>query len=149
IARFQRYAELAPANPQALYYYAVSLWDPTRGEAANGEMDQAETLLRKALALDPKFGEAHLQLGILYSARQNHTAAVSAYRRAIESIPSLRLAHYRLGQALILLGEEALGRRELEIWNGLRSRTQEENEKAREKLFQFVYSTSPSETKHP
>ena len=141
IARFERYAAAQPTNPQALYYYAVSLWDPARQQPGAEEFAKVEALLHRALALKPAFAEAHLQLGILYSSRQNHSMAARAYEKAVDLNPSLSLAHYRLGQALVQLGDEERGRRQLEIWNRLRSREREENEKTRAQLSQFVYSS--------
>ena len=140
LVRFQRYAEAEPRNPQALFYYAVSLWNSAGEQPDSAGLAKVEALLRSTLALDAAFAEAHLQLGLLYSRQQNHTAAVSAYEQAIASNPSLRLAHYRLGQTLIHLGQEQHGRKELQIWNELRSREREESEKLRAQLFQFVYA---------
>ena len=118
----------------------MSLRDAAREQSGIAESAKAEALLQRALALNPALAEAHLQLGTLYSSQQNHSAAAGAYQRAIDLNPSLSLAHYRLGRALVLLGDPQQGKRHLDIWSELRSHEQEESEKARAELFQFVYS---------
>ena len=63
---------------------------------------------------------------------------------AVVTLLTSLMAH-RIGyrQTLLLLGEEQRGRAQLEIWKQLRSREQEETERARAQLFQFVYTGSP------
>jgi len=145
LRRFQSHAEAEPRDPRALFFYAVSLWNSSGEQPDSGDVAKVETLLRNALTLDPAFAEAHLQLGLLHSRQQNHAAAVQEYERAIKFNASLRLAHYRLGQALIQVGEEQRGKEQLEIWSQMRSMERAESEKAHSQLLQFVYSP-PAET---
>ena len=140
VKRFQNHAAAAPRDPQALYFYAVSLWNSSGEQPESGDLAKIEALLRNALALQPAFAEAHLQLGLVHSRQQNQTAAMRDYEQAIKFNPSLRLAYYRLGQTLIQLGEEQRGRKQLEIWNELRSTERAESEKTHSQLLQFVYS---------
>lgn len=140
LRRFQSHAESAPRDPQALYFYAVNLWNSSGEQPESGDLAKVETLLRNALALRPAFAEAHLQLGLVHSRQQNQAAAMRDYEQAIRFNPSLRLAYYRLGQTLIQLGEEQRGRKQLEIWNQLRSTERAESEKTHSQLLQFVYS---------
>lgn len=144
LGRFQSHAAAKPRDPEALFFYAVSLWNSSGEQPDSSDLAKVEALLRNALALDPSFAEAHLQLGLLYTRQQNHAAAVQEYERAIKFNASLRLAHYRLGQTLIQLGEEQRGRKQLEIWNQMRSMERAESEKAHSQLLQFVYS-APAE----
>ena len=95
VERLRRFAQLQPDNALANYYYAVSLWkqsasavDPGRdNERDNERSARVESLLQKAVHLDPKLGAAYLQLGILYSQRADFPRAISAYQKAIEVSP--------------------------------------------------------------
>jgi tetratricopeptide (TPR) repeat protein len=110
VDRLARFVELQPENPLASYYYAVGLLKESGKEAgkeslspAGGEHDEqprvqpengdarslfvrVESLLQKALKLDPKLGAAYLQLGKLYSQRGDLSRAISAYETAIAVI---------------------------------------------------------------
>ena len=80
--RMKRFTETNPGNARAYYYYALSSWKGTGG-GGEGTVDLAEVeaLLRKSISLDPRFGDAHLQLGIL----------LQDLHRDQEALPSLRL----------------------------------------------------------
>jgi len=113
-----RFAQLQPQNALANYYYAVSLWKQTEGEKSsendgeknNDRSARIESLLLKAVRLDPKLSAAYLQLGILYSERGNLARAISAYRGAIAAgsdlDDTLTQTHYRLAQAYLRNGEK-------------------------------------------
>lgn len=143
--RFERYVKAQPKSAQARFYYALSLWNSAAGDAETANRAKVEALVREALALDPKFADAHLQLGIIYSEQQNYAEAVREYRRTLELNPSLYVAHYRLGQALVRLGDEAGGEQELLIWRQQRSRQEAADEKERSQMLRFIYTTPGSD----
>src|SRR5271156_643269 len=60
ILRFRRFSELQPGNALALYYYAMSLWKGKRVEDPGFDLHQIESLLKKAVTLDPALPEAHV-----------------------------------------------------------------------------------------
>ena len=86
--RLERFALLQPDNPLANYYYAVSLAKESAVTADRdvGRSAQVESLLLKAVRLDPKLGAAHLQLGILYAQRADFARAISAYQKPSQSV---------------------------------------------------------------
>ena len=110
VDRLARFVELQPENPLASYYYAVGLLKESGKEAgkeslspAGGEHDEqprvqpengdarslfvrVESLLQKAVKLDPRLGVAYLQLGKLYSQRGDLSRAIPAYEKAIAVI---------------------------------------------------------------
>ncbi len=147
LARFQQYE---PDNPLANYYYAVSLWKQPAGRRASTDFNRAmESLLQKAVQLDPKFGAAYLQLGILYAQRADFPRAISAYQKAIEVSPeevgpqldqTLEEAHYRLAQAYQRTGDKTKAQEELELHRQLAKKTKEDAERKRREIQQFVIS---------
>src|SRR5215469_10105711 len=129
IERFQRFAELRPHDGQAVLDYAVSLWKGKRSETSAAYLDQIESLLRKSIALNPSSGEAHLQLGNLYSQRKQYGEAVPEYQEAIKLSTDLADAHFRLGQAYVHLGQKDLAQKELQLHQQLYERQLAETDK--------------------
>ncbi len=139
LARFQQYE---PGNPLANYYYAVSLWKwrQSVGALDDASSAQIEGLLQKAIQLDSKLGAAHLQLGILYAQRGDYTRAIPAYQKAIEVSPELEETHYRLAQAYLRTGDKTKAQEELELNRQLSKNTQDDAERKRRDIQQFVIS---------
>ncbi|MGA9236699.1 MAG: AAA family ATPase [Desulfobacterales bacterium] len=58
---------------------------------------EAETILRKAVALDPKNVEAHFVLGKIYTRSKDYARAIEAYQKAVGLDPDLADALFNLG----------------------------------------------------
>ena len=140
IQRFARFSQLQPDNGQAFYYYAMSLWKGKRAQDPSLERRQIETLLRKAVALDPKLAEAHLQLGNLYSDQTQYAESIPEYARALELNPNLADAHYRLGQAYVHTGEKDKAQEQFQVYQKLRAQHLADLDKQIADIRQFVYS---------
>src|SRR5450755_1081900 len=140
IQRFRRFAELQPRNPRASYYYAMSLWKGKRAQDPGLDLQQIESLLKKAIALDAKFAEAYLQLGNLYSDQNKYTESIPEYERALELTPELADVHYRLGQAYVHTGEKDRAQQQFQVYQQLRAEHLAEVDKQRADIRQFVYS---------
>lgn len=137
---FRRFAELQPKNGQAVYYYAMSIWKGKRSQDPNLDLGQIESLLKKAIALEPGLAEAHLQLGNLYSDQRKYAESIPEYVRASELNPDLADAHYRLAQAYVHVGEKDRGQEELKIYQQLNAQHLSDLDKQRAEVRQFVYS---------
>jgi tetratricopeptide (TPR) repeat protein len=74
----------------------------------------AETHLRRALALGANMRLAHLDLGILFAAKNDSDEAVRQFREAVRLDPSKPDAHYRLGRLYSSLGREQDARDEFD-----------------------------------
>lgn len=131
-ARMARFASLQPNNALANYLYAVTLWTRTH------DPHQARPLLEKAVALDPNFGRAFLQLGVVDANERNYTAAIAEYKRAADVTPDLEEAHYRLSETYRITGDRANAARELAIYNQLSKEKAGQIEQERRSLQQFV-----------
>jgi tetratricopeptide (TPR) repeat protein len=137
--RLQRFATLQPQNALANYYYAVSLWKARSSVAGDNALAQTESLLMKSTQLDPKLGEAYLQLGVVYAEEKETSKAVSAYERAIAATPDLAEAHYRLAQSYRQAGEPSKAKAELQQYEKISKEKAEETETERRQIQQFVY----------
>jgi tetratricopeptide (TPR) repeat protein len=149
VERLGRFMQLQPENALANYYYAVSLWKQSTSSMDSERSARVESLLQKAVHLDPKFGAAYLQLGILYSQRADFSRAISAYQKAIEVSPeesssevdeTLEVAHYRLAQAYLRTGNKTRAQEELQLHDRLAKKTKEKTERERREIRQFVIS---------
>jgi tetratricopeptide (TPR) repeat protein len=140
VERFRRFADLRPRDAQATFYYAISLWKGKRSETSQAYLDQVESLLKKAIALDPSFPEGHLQLGNLYSQRHQYAEAVPEYQEALRLSPNVPDAHFRLGQAYSHVGKKDLAEKEFQLHKQLYEQHLAEIDKQRSEIRQFVYS---------
>jgi tetratricopeptide (TPR) repeat protein len=138
--KLKRFAALQPENAMANYYYAISLWKGRKGPEDTEKLAQVQSLLEKAVHLDPKLGPGYLQLGILYSERKDFSKAVSAYQQTIEVNPSLEEAHYRLAQAYRQTGQKLKAQEELQVYDQISKRKAEDTERERHEIQQFVYT---------
>jgi tetratricopeptide (TPR) repeat protein len=146
--RLERFARLQPENAQANYYYAVSLWKQRRDPEDSKTWGQMESLLKKAILLDPKLAPAHLQLGILHAERKDFSQAIAEYEKAVESDPGRAEPHYRLAQAYKRVGETQKANLELRLYEQASRDAQEEIERQRHEMQQFVV-TSRERTSAP
>ena len=134
--RLRRFAQRQPDNPQALYYYALSLWNRQRNSETT--IARVESLLKKAVLLDNRYADGYVQLGILEADRRNFPEAIRDFQHAVTLQPNLTLAHYHLSQAYRRTGQKDRANRELEIFGQLRKQDQLETEKERSEVRQFV-----------
>ena len=79
-------------------------------------LERAILLFERALALDPRYVRAHLELGVAYAQKAGHLVAPEIYeralgplRRAIELRPRLPRAWRELGATYIAMGREDEG----------------------------------------
>lgn len=136
--KLARFVRDQPENALANYYYAIALWKRQRGSADLERLRQAEALLEKAVSINPKFGEAYLQLGILHSARGSFRQAIRAYEKAIEVTPQLGEAHYRLALAYQRIGEESKAQQEFQRYKLVEKTEAKAAERQRRELRQFL-----------
>ena len=71
---------------------------------SQGQWDQAERCCRTAIAADPAFGEAHVNLGVVLEARGQLDAAVSSYKEALRLNPQAQI-HVNIGITLTAQGK--------------------------------------------
>src|SRR5262249_39522437 len=89
--------------------FGAILWIVKRDE------DGAISCFRKAIALDPRYANAHISLGNVLQAKGKVDEAIACYREAIRLEPDYADVHCHLGRALLQKGQfhlavQALGR---------------------------------------
>jgi tetratricopeptide (TPR) repeat protein len=133
--KLARFSQNQPENAIANYYYAVAVWKKA-GNATVSE--QIESLLNKAVRIDPKFAAAYLQLGVVYSARGEIDKAVAALKNASAADPNLAEAHFRLGQAYKKMDDAAKAREEFQAYERIQKTEATVVEQQRREIQQFV-----------
>jgi tetratricopeptide (TPR) repeat protein len=117
--RLERFVETHPKNALAHFHYAMSLWKGSP-EALDAEgARKVETLLRRAVTLDPKLTKGFFELGVLLADQDRHNEAIEQLRRATALEPSLSQAHYRLAQLYQRTGRQDLAAKELQTFRQL------------------------------
>jgi tetratricopeptide (TPR) repeat protein len=136
--KLARFVAEQPANAFANYYYGLILRKRAKGSENPAGLARAKTFLEKAVSLDPKLGEAHLQLGILQAESGDFVRAVGAYQKAIEVSPQLGEAHYRLSLAYERMGEEAKAEQEMQTYKQIEKAEADELEREQRERRQFL-----------
>jgi superkiller protein 3 len=93
-----------------------------------GDADAASASMRRAIALQPGYADAHHTLGAILKERRQWQDAATALRRATELRPDLWSARYTLARVLEQSGDAAAGRRQLAEAERLRQRAGLEHE---------------------
>lgn len=139
VEKLQRFVAQQPDSAEANYYYAVSLWKLRQGAQDAARTAQVESLLERAIRLDPNFAAAYLQLGILHSEDKDYPQAIVDYQLAIHADPKMREAHYRLAQAYRQAGDASQAEAELQRCDQLAKESADQVERERHEIRQFVY----------
>lgn len=144
--KLARFVLQQPANSLAYYLYAMAILK-RREQSVERTTQEAEKLLTRAVAIDPKCGDAYVQLGILSASQRNFQKAISFYTKAIEANPEQGEAHYRLGVAYDRIGESTKAKQEFKLHDEIQKREAEAIERQRRELKQFVII--PGSTSRP
>jgi tetratricopeptide (TPR) repeat protein len=136
--KLARFVQDQPNNAVANYLYAMSLWKRQEQPADQRALQQVETLLAKAVTIDPKYVDAYLQLGIFYSAQHDYEKAISFHTKAIEVDPQLSEAHYRLGVAYDRTGDPAKAKNEFLLHDEIEKQQSAAVERQRREIKQFI-----------
>jgi len=136
--KLTRFLQKQPNSPLANYLYAMAVWKRQEQRADQRALQQVETLLTKAITIDPNCVDAYLQLGILYSSRHNYEKAIGFYTRAIEADPQLGEAHYRLGVAYDRTGQQVKANKEFLLHNEIEKQQAAAVERQRREIKQFL-----------
>ncbi len=83
-------------DPRGAKYY----YDLGHGFHSQGNLNEALSNYRKALALNPGYVEAHVGVGAISHVQGRFEEAAGSYRKALEIKPDYAEAHYNLGNAL-------------------------------------------------
>jgi tetratricopeptide (TPR) repeat protein len=136
--KLAQFAEQQPANAAANYYYAFSLIKRQKDGRAGGDPRAAQTLLEKAVRLDPKYGAAYVALGSLADQRGDFAQAIKNYQQAIAVSPQLSEAHYRLSLAYKRAGDDAAAKHEMESYQSAENLESAQAEEQNRDLKQFL-----------
>jgi tetratricopeptide (TPR) repeat protein len=124
--RLGRFVETHPKNALAHFHYAMSLWKGSPEALGAEGVQKVETLLRRAVTLDPRLTKGFFELGVLLSDQERHAEAIEQLRRAIALEPSLSQAHYRLAQLYQRTGRQDLAAKELQTFRQLTGKGSED-----------------------
>jgi len=132
------FVQQEPDNVDANYLYAMSILKYQEQAPDKQAVQHATDLFEKAVAIDPKCGEAYLQLGIISSSKRSFVTAIDFYKKAIEANPQLADAHYRLAMAYDRTGQPSKAKHELLLHDQIKQQQADAVERQRREVKQFL-----------
>ena len=116
---FKSYLSGGVNDPWAEYYYGLMLYLNARAERG-ADFSDAKLHLQRALALNPRFAEAHLQSALIAEAEGRLQDSLHSLEQAVRMDPALAAAHYRLALAYQRFGEKEKAMVEMELFKNLK-----------------------------
>ncbi len=132
--KLARFVAMRPEDALANYFYAMAVWKH-EGQPAR---ERVMNMLTKAVTVDPKCGDAYLQLGVMEAGQQEYGRAIGYYEKAIAANPQMTEAHYRLGVAYDRAGEKDKAAMEFAVHDQLEKEQAAEVERQRKEVKQFL-----------
>ena len=83
---------------------------------ANGQLDHAGKKLLKAIELDPNYGHAHFNLGVLRYRQHNYGEALEHFSNAVSADPALTQTYLNLGTTYVAMGKFQAA---IDVWKQL------------------------------
>ncbi len=117
---FRAYLGKEPRDPWAYYHYGIMLFLEAQARLTR-DFEAAKSNLNKALALNPDFAEAHLQMGVIEQAEGRLQESVQSLARAIRINPNLPAPHYRLALVYQRLGDKEKSKEQFDLFEKLKS----------------------------
>jgi tetratricopeptide (TPR) repeat protein len=111
IATFGRVIEIKP-DLYLPYYYYGKLASKEGGKKTGEAIEK----LRKAIALNPTFADAHYELGKALAQAGRPEEAIGELNRSLELNPSLAQSHYQLGLVYKKLGDQTRSAEQLRLF---------------------------------
>ena len=144
-ARLQTFIRRDARDAELNYYLAMCLWRSKPNESNVDLNVQVESLLKQALALDPEYVDACLQLANLYAEQHKYEEAIEQYERAIKMNANSANIHYRFGQALARAGHQARAQEEFAVFERLRKSESDATNREQSEIQLFVYTMRKSD----
>jgi tetratricopeptide (TPR) repeat protein len=144
--RLQRLAERYPENSQIVLCYGAALLHQAMTSGRADSLDTAQSLLEKAVRLDPRLALAHLELGNLYAERKQDSNAIARFREAIRLDPNSEMAHYKLAQIYRNTNSLELAGQELSLYQKLSRNHRDQMAQTRSTIRQFVLARPSADT---
>jgi Flp pilus assembly protein TadD len=134
---FARYYQLHPEDANAAYFYALMLVHRNSADTIKASVD-AETLLKRAIQLEPLFAKAHLQLGNVYLDGRDYTHAAEEFATALRLDPGLWETRYKLSAAYKRTGQLELADQQMRLFLAKKSQNASENQASGPQLEEFL-----------
>ena len=111
--------EVAPNSAKLNFHYGLELVK-NGNEAATPEekkswYEKAKTVFQKAIEIEPKYHDAHAQLGLAFYRDKNYEKALEYYNAALKYRPQFPLVHSNMGTLYSEMGDNAKAKELYEI----------------------------------
>jgi tetratricopeptide (TPR) repeat protein len=117
---FKAYLGKEPRDPWAHYHYSVMIFAQTQAESPS-DFSVVKSHLAAAVALNPNFAEAYLQMGFVAQAEESLEESIQFMEKAVRIDPRLPAAHYRLALVYRRAGNIEKSKAEFESFEKLKA----------------------------
>ncbi|MGB9075358.1 MAG: tetratricopeptide repeat protein [Terracidiphilus sp.] len=138
--RLARNVQLHPEDALANYFDAMAIWKQHGPQLDPATRQAVESMLTKAVTLDPKCSDGYLQLGNLRASLQDFAGSIEFYEKALAANPESTEAHYRLGVAYDRTGDRVKAKEQFALHDTIGKKQAAEVERQRKEIKQFVVS---------
>ena len=101
----QQRTAVSPRTAVKVAPEAMASYERANASRDQGRLDEAEQQYREAIGIDPRFAEAHNNLGSVLGRQGRSAEAIAEISRALEIAPGLPAAHNNLGIVLAMRGD--------------------------------------------
>lgn len=101
IENLEKLYDMRPSDQEVQGLLSVMLVRDAQVAAEAGRHEEAEGMLRRAIAVNPESGQAQYNLGVLYEQRGELEQAFAQYRAAAAKRPQIPDLYLRLGRAYL------------------------------------------------
>lgn len=128
-----------PGNATTTTYAAVAILHAPKEKQ---DLDKAATLLRSAIAADPRYAEAYFQMGVLEQARLQWRESAIDLERSIALRPNSPEAHYRLSRAYTHLGRRDEAQAEIALHQAYSDQAKDHLDAKMQEVVRFLLKPS-------
>lgn len=143
------FATQHPDDAVANYLYAMAIMKRRSQSPTEQDLQEAKKFFLKAIASNPQYGAAYLQIGIIAASRGEYQKAIRYYQKAIKVSPQLADAHYRLAVAYDRVSQPSKAKQEFQLHAEMKREQAEATEQRRSQIKQFLFAGDTETQKLP
>lgn len=133
------FAQRHPGNAVMTTYAAIAILHAPQGEQ---NLDKAASLLKEAIAADPKYAEAYLRMGVLEQTRLHWAESTPYLEQCVELNPTGAEAHYRLSRAYAHLGRSQDAQAQIALHQRYSRQSKDSLDSRMQEVMRFILSPS-------
>ena len=133
------FAQKHPGNAVMTTYAAIAI---LHAPQADQNLDKAASLLKEAIAADPKYPEAYLRMGVLEQTRLHWAESTPYLEQCVMLNPTGAEGHYRLSRAYAHLGRSQDAQAQIALHQRYSKQSKDSLDSRMQEVMRFILSPS-------